>query len=61
MAYPQLQIIAVGRRPHFYLYDLAGSKVERLSGPPEVKLKSLETFVATQGALGSIHTSVSKV
>ena len=27
------QILAVGRRPHFYVYDVAAGSVERIEGP----------------------------
>ncbi|GAX80986.1 hypothetical protein CEUSTIGMA_g8421.t1 [Chlamydomonas eustigma] len=43
------EIIAVGRRPHFYVYDLAAGHVERVAGPSGFKLKSLESFAVTPG------------
>ncbi|MEW5303798.1 MAG: hypothetical protein WDW36_006454 [Sanguina aurantia] len=41
------KVIATGRRPHFYLYDLAADKIERLPGPQGHPMKSLETFAVS--------------
>ena len=43
------QIIAVGRRPHFYLYDVVSGGIERVGGPAGCGMKSLETFAVTAG------------
>ncbi|KAG1679825.1 hypothetical protein FOA52_012738 [Chlamydomonas sp. UWO 241] len=42
-------IIAVGRRPHFYMCDLAAGKVERVTGPSGAvnTMKSLESFAVS--------------
>eukprot|EP00983_Pelagomonas_calceolata_P113842 1160027-Pelagomonas_calceolata.AAC.6 len=41
------QIIAAGRRPHFYVYNVEQGKVERVQGPSGCPgLKSLESFAA---------------
>lgn len=46
--YPSaMQVIATGRRPFFYLYDLAADKIERLPGPQGHPMKSLETFAVS--------------
>ena len=46
------QIIATGRRPFFYIYDVTASKVERIEGPrigsPSGK-SSLESFAVSPG------------
>ena len=43
------QILAVGRRPHFYVYDMAAGRVERVGGPTGCAMKSLESFAVTPG------------
>ena len=45
---PVLQVIAAGRRKFFYVYDLGGAKVERVSKIQGFdKEKSWETFAAS--------------
>lgn len=42
-----LQIVAAGRRKHFYIYDLAGGGVSRIPQIAGVPDRSLETFVVS--------------
>jgi hypothetical protein len=48
-----VQVIMAGRRRHFYLYDLAGSSVARVSNIAGISDSSLETFaVSPAGQVG---------
>lgn len=41
------QVVAAGRRRHFYIYDLAGGHVSRVTNIAGVSDKSLETFAVS--------------
>lgn len=42
-----MQIVAAGRRRHFYIYDLAGGDVARIPHIAGVPDRSLETFAVS--------------
>jgi U3 small nucleolar RNA-associated protein 18 len=46
------QVIAAGRRRHFYIYDLAGGQVERVAGIVGRDERSCEGFAASRAAGG---------
>ena len=47
-----MQVIAAGRRKHFYVYDLAGGQVQRVAGIVGRAEKSCEGFAASLAAGG---------